>query len=150
MEHTDKQAKKEARFLVCATNHVDSEFQKPGTQDWICQPGTLQEWVAFGFRRSEMIARKVREMKAWDTMPDKEGCGWVDDYDNKVIERVMADHGVKWPLESLVNESANDFVLRLVSEGRQIFKDGLISSGGDDNHSLEKALEKMTSFNCQK
>ena len=147
MEHTDKQAKKEARFLVCATNHVNSEFQKPGTQDWICQPGTLQEWVAFGFRRSEMIARKVREMKAWDAMPDKDGCGWVDDYDT---ERVMADHGLKWLLESLVNESANDFVKRLESEGRKIFKDGLISSGVDDNQSLEKALEKMTSFNCQK
>ena len=94
-----------------------------------------------------MIARKVREMKAWDAMPDKDG--WVDDYDNEVIESVMADHGLKWPLESLVNESANDFVNRLVSEGRQIFKDGLISSGGDDNHSLEQAVEKMTYINFQ-
>ena len=147
MQHTEKKARNEARYLVCATNYVDSEFQKPGTKDWISQPGTLQEWVAFGFRRAEMIARKVREMKAWDAMPDKDG--WVDDYDNEVIESVMADHGLKWPLESLVNESANDFVNRLVSEGRHIFKDGLISSGGDDNHSLEKAVEKMTYINFQ-
>ena len=69
---------------------------------------------------------------------------------NYDTERVMADHGVKWPLESLVNESANDFVKRLESEGRKIFKDYLISSGVDDDQSLEKALEKITSFNCPK
>ena len=53
-------------------------------------------------------------------MPDKDGCGCVDDYDNEAIEKAVADHWVKWPLESLVNESANDFVKRLVFEWQQI------------------------------
>ena len=55
-------------------------------------------------------------------MSDKDGCGWVDDYDNEVIEKTVADHGVKWLLESLVNESANDFVKCLVFEWQQISK----------------------------
>ena len=53
-------------------------------------------------------------------MPDKDGCGWVDGYDNEAIEKAVADHWVKWPLESFVNESANDFVKRLVFEWQQI------------------------------
>ena len=147
MEHKDEKAEKEARYLALATEHVDSEFRKPGIHDWQFQPGTLQEWVAFRFRRSEMIARKIRAMRAWDAMPDKYGCGWVD---NEDIERVMADHRVKWPLEDLVKEKAEDFVDRLQGEGRKIFKDFCHESGVDDDQSLEKALEKMTSFNVQK
>ena len=50
--------------------------------------------MSFRFRRSEMIARKIRAMRAWDTMPDKYGCGWVD---NEDIKRVMADHREKLP-----------------------------------------------------
>ena len=50
-----------------------------------------------------------------------------------------------WYLWTRKKNGATEFPISVMNR-----KDYLISSGVDDNQSLEKALEKMTSFNCQK
>ena len=122
---------------------IDEKFPKPGVKDWLYQPGSLKEWAAYAFRRSEMISKELKSRRAWDAMPGN-GNEWVECKD---MRRVAAEHGLTtlelMPFASigvLGSENFEAFIKRLVCIAQKYRKEGKTYL-----ESLQNAVKEMTS-----